>query len=167
MSLKEIHVATDRAKTTIASCLLRCWKDGYVLRSRNVIREPEKTFKGRRGYVRNLRSYYRYVIAPQDVPALQVDGMEIIIDPMNKMISRALDSRSRVFLTRDWHPVEPESFKENGGPFPTHCVERTRGARIHSDLDQFHEAIIVLYKGFYPHLQGFSAFEYTGLEKIL
>lgn len=40
-----------------------------------------------------------------------------------------------VVYTADWHKPTNESFKENGGIWPVHCVENTEGA--------------CLYKGFY------------------
>lgn len=37
-----------------------------------------------------------------------------------------------VFYTCDSHPATHCSFKENGGEWPAHCVEGTKGARIHN-----------------------------------
>lgn len=42
----------------------------------------------------------------------------------------------RVVFTRDFHPDNHCSFKENGGPWPVHCVKGTNGAAIHKDLKQ-------------------------------
>ena len=36
--------------------------------------------------------------------------------------------------TRDWHPRNHCSFKQNGGPWPAHCVQGTPGAEFHPDL---------------------------------
>ena len=39
-----------------------------------------------------------------------------------------------ILATRDWHPPNHSSFAEQGGPWPTHCVQGSRGAQFHSDL---------------------------------
>ena len=39
-----------------------------------------------------------------------------------------------VYASRDWHPPETRHFKEYGGPWPTHCVQGTRGAEFHDAL---------------------------------
>ena len=33
-----------------------------------------------------------------------------------------------VAATRDWHPADHGSFQEQGGIWPVHCVQGTRGA---------------------------------------
>lgn len=38
-----------------------------------------------------------------------------------------------VWFTADWHQPNHPSFKENGGPWPVHCVQYSQGAAI-SDL---------------------------------
>lgn len=35
-----------------------------------------------------------------------------------------------VYFTLDWHPVNHCSFKEQGGPWPPHCVHHTAGASL-------------------------------------
>ena len=38
--------------------------------------------------------------------------------------------------TRDWHPPDHGSFREQGGPWPPHCVQGTHGAELHDSLDR-------------------------------
>ncbi|MBR6359074.1 MAG: GNAT family N-acetyltransferase [Lachnospiraceae bacterium] len=38
---------------------------------------------------------------------------------------------SSVIVTQDWHPANHCSFKEQGGPWPVHCVENTKGAELY------------------------------------
>jgi nicotinamidase/pyrazinamidase len=39
-----------------------------------------------------------------------------------------------VMATRDWHPPDHCSFREQGGPWPPHCVAGTHGAELASTL---------------------------------
>lgn len=40
-----------------------------------------------------------------------------------------------VVTTQDWHPTNHVSFREQGGPWPPHCVAGTAGAELHPELD--------------------------------
>jgi nicotinamidase/pyrazinamidase len=40
-----------------------------------------------------------------------------------------------VVATLDWHPADHCSFRVQGGPWPPHCVQGSRGAELHPDLD--------------------------------
>jgi nicotinamidase/pyrazinamidase len=71
-----------------------------------------------------------------------------------------------VVATRDWHPADHDSFKEQGGPWPPHCVQGTSGAELHESLPR--EAVDVVVDGGYePHLEGYSGFEETNLAAVL
>jgi nicotinamidase/pyrazinamidase len=71
-----------------------------------------------------------------------------------------------VLATRDWHPPDHGSFKEQGGPWPVHCVRGTDGAELHAALDRSRIDVIVD-KGQDPATEGYSGFEGTELAKIL
>ena len=64
--------------------------------------------------------------------ALYVPGAE----KAQEAILREIESGKYDFIvfTADFHPSNHCSFKENGGEWPTHCVENTEGAEINSDL---------------------------------
>ncbi len=47
----------------------------------------------------------------------------------------------------DHHPADHCSFTENGGIWPVHCVEGTRGAEIHDSLKPFVCEELCFYKG--------------------
>ncbi len=47
----------------------------------------------------------------------------------------------------DHHPADHCSFTENGGIWPVHCVEGTRGAEIHDNLKPFVCEELCFYKG--------------------
>jgi len=47
--------------------------------------------------------------------------------------NRLLPHFTVVAATQDWHPPNHESFKET---WPVHCVQDTRGAELHADLNR-------------------------------
>ena len=71
-----------------------------------------------------------------------------------------------VVATRDWHPPDHASFKEQGGPWPPHCVQNTHGAELHAALDR-DRVDVTVDAGYERDLDGYSGFEQTGLERIL
>ena len=71
-----------------------------------------------------------------------------------------------VVATRDWHPPDHGSFAAQGGPWPAHCVQGTRGAQLHPSLDRSLVEMIVD-KGQDPQTEGYSGFENTRLEALL
>ena len=71
-----------------------------------------------------------------------------------------------VVATRDWHPADHASFAEQGGPWPPHCVQRTRGAEISDELPR-DRIDVVVDAGYEPELEGYSGFEETDLATVL
>jgi nicotinamidase/pyrazinamidase len=66
--------------------------------------------------------------------ALAVAGGDAIAGRINAL---ARDDRfDLVVATRDWHPPDHSSFREQGGPWPPHCVQGTPGAELSSQLDR-------------------------------
>lgn len=63
--------------------------------------------------------------------ALAVTEGDEIIATVNRLMPRF----SLVVSTQDWHPENHISFKEQGGPWPPHCVQGTTGAELHAALD--------------------------------
>jgi nicotinamidase/pyrazinamidase len=62
--------------------------------------------------------------------ALAVDEGDQIVSVVNALIPEF----SLVISTQDWHPANHISFKEQGGPWPPHCVQGSRGAELHPHL---------------------------------
>lgn len=56
--------------------------------------------------------------------SLAVTGAEAVV----KRILASAVGYSLVAATRDWHPADHCSFKEQGGGWPAHCVQGTEGA---------------------------------------
>jgi nicotinamidase-related amidase len=71
-----------------------------------------------------------------------------------------------VVATRDWHPAGHRSFREQGGPWPSHCVQDTPGAQLHPGLDSG-RIDAVIDKGTAPDTDGYSAFESEELRVLL
>jgi nicotinamidase/pyrazinamidase len=66
--------------------------------------------------------------------ALPVKDGDQVVPVLNKYIEKFRLARAPIIFTRDWHPPDHNSFKEQGGPWPPHCVQNTHGARFHPDL---------------------------------
>ena len=71
-----------------------------------------------------------------------------------------------IFFTRDWHPPRHSSFREQGGPWPAHCVAGTKGAEFHDELPVPASAVVVS-KATLPDQEAYSGFQSTGLEEEL
>jgi nicotinamidase/pyrazinamidase len=75
--------------------------------------------------------------------ALAVAEGDKVVPVLNKYIQRFRKASAPIILTRDWHPPDHSSFKEQGGPWPPHCVQNSEGAKFHADLNVPPEGEIV------------------------
>jgi nicotinamidase/pyrazinamidase len=98
--------------------------------------------------------------------ALAVPGGDSIIPVLNRAISAFRRSCLPLVFTRDWHPRNHCSFKEQGGIWPRHCVARTLGAGFHPRLEVPRGSIVVS-KATKPDSEAYSGFQGTDLEKRL
>ncbi|MEE3484058.1 MAG: NAD(+) synthase [Bacteroidales bacterium] len=57
------------------------------------------------------------------------------------------ENYDEIIFTKDCHPTNHCSFKENGGIWPSHCVEGSKGAEIDADLKNTELKYSVLSKG--------------------
>lgn len=116
--------------------------------------------------------------------SLAVDGGDEIVPIINRISDRFF----KVIATRDWHPSGHISFASahrGKHPFerieiagevqtlwPDHCVQGTRGAEFHDDLN-LSPVDLILHKGTSPSVDSYSAFYEndrrtpTGLESFL
>jgi nicotinamidase/pyrazinamidase len=101
--------------------------------------------------------------------ALAVPGGNAIVPRVNQLIAH----HDHVVLTQDWHPAGHASFAashDGAEPFstrpfpygpqtlwPTHCVQGTKGAEFHPDLDST-KAEMIVRKGFHRGIDSYSAF---------
>ena len=72
-----------------------------------------------------------------------------------------------VVATRDWHPPDHASFAAQGGPWPPHCVQGSRGRRAAPRAASSDKVDVVVDAGYEPHLEGYSGFEETDLAAVL
>ena len=64
-----------------------------------------------------------------------------------------------VLFVRDHHPAGHCSFTEQGGPWPPHCVQGTRGADVHEALVPYVKEDLTFFKGEDPAREQYSGFE--------
>jgi nicotinamidase/pyrazinamidase len=75
--------------------------------------------------------------------ALAVPEGDRVVPVLNEYIARFKKAGAPIIFTRDWHPPDHSSFKEQGGPWPPHCVQNSDGARFHPQLSMPPEAEII------------------------
>jgi nicotinamidase/pyrazinamidase len=102
-------------------------------------------------------------------------------DTIVPLVNRLAAKFATVVLTQDWHPPGHASFASSHAgakPFetiplpygdqvlwPDHCVQKSRGAKLHHELDIGH-ALLVLRKGANRAVDSYSAFvEADGVSK--
>jgi len=64
--------------------------------------------------------------------ALAVPGGDEVVPVLNEWLR--IEGLLKI-ATRDWHPSKHCSFKRNGGQWPEHCVQNTKGASFHPALN--------------------------------
>ena len=108
--------------------------------------------------------------------ALEVPDAEEVIPVINAINSKF----DLVVATQDWHPVNHKSFASNHSgtkPFdvislngleqvlwPDHCVQGTRGAQFHPDLEM-NRVEAIFRKGMDPEIDSYSGFYDNGHRK--
>ena len=98
--------------------------------------------------------------------ALPVAGGDEIIPVLNEYARRFEDAKVHVFVSRDWHPPNHISFREQGGPWPPHCVQNTAGAKFSPDL-KLPDGVVVISKATNPEHESYSVFDGTNFEHEL
>ena len=122
--------------------------------------------------------------APKQYTHVVVDMLYDFIDGTmacanaEQAVSRSIDWINRypndqVLYVCDHHPANHCSFKEQGGPWPAHCVMQTHGGEIHADYyskvqrpEQRPSAKNCFYKGTNPKREQYSGFESHDAEGI-
>lgn len=94
--------------------------------------------------------------------SLAVAEGDRIFAPLNRLMPRF----SHVYATRDWHPKNHKFFQAEGGIWPYHCLQGTRGAEFSPRLNAS-EIDAVVSKGVDPETDGYSGFSGTDLEQRL
>ena len=94
--------------------------------------------------------------------ALSVTDGDKVVPVLNLYIKRFRAEGAPIFATRDWHPNDHISFKENGGIWPPHCVQGTTGAQFCPGLDISGDVRIIS-KGAGLKDEAYSGFQGTNL----
>lgn len=94
--------------------------------------------------------------------ALAVANGNEVVPSLNRYITLARRRDMPIYASRDWHPRNHCSFKQQGGPWPEHCVAGTRGAEFAPALELPRDAVIID-KATTPSADAYSAFSGTDL----
>lgn len=87
---------------------------------------------------------------------LAVPHAESILPNLNRLTQAFFRANLPVFACRDWHPVGHKSFSSEGGPYPEHCIQGSKGADLHHSLLQ--NGITVVDKAYHVNDLDMSAF---------
>jgi nicotinamidase/pyrazinamidase len=103
--------------------------------------------------------------------ALAVEGGRDAMTNLTEFIEKHYKEYDGIFLTADWHPITHCSFKDNGGIWPTHCVQFSHGAAIYQPildvLDDLKVDYDVLTKGCDEDHEEYSIFKNVTSEAYL
>ncbi|MEJ7555959.1 MAG: nicotinamidase [Aquificaceae bacterium] len=99
--------------------------------------------------------------------ALPVPEGDKIVPRLNQYIRLFFERGLPVFFTRDWHPPDHISFKDQGGVWPPHCVQDTEGAKFHPDLYIPPDNRFIISKGTSRDFDAYSGFQGTMLDQLL
>ena len=93
---------------------------------------------------------------------LPIEGADDVVPVLNAWIDAARASGAGIVISRDWHPPDHASFRQQGGPWPQHCVQNSHGAEFHPQLNVSREAQVVS-KGTTSASDNYSDFDATDL----
>ena len=98
--------------------------------------------------------------------ALAVPEGDAVVPVLNRVLAVFQRRGLPVFASRDWHPENHCSFKQQGGPWPPHCLAGSEGARTAPGL-ALPPGTLWVDKARLPDKDAYSAFEGTDLHQRL
>lgn len=98
--------------------------------------------------------------------ALAVPHGDEVVAPLQALAAAFAAAGRPVYATRDWHPADHVSFREQGGPWPPHCIAGTPGADFPPGL-RLPAGTIVISKAERSERDAYSGFDGTDLERQL
>ena len=98
--------------------------------------------------------------------SLQAHKAAKTIQPINNAIRIAESRGMLIAFTKDWHPKDHWSFKENDGPYATHCVQGTNGAKLADELHVPPDSVMIHF-GVKSGDVGYSALENKSLAALV
>lgn len=98
------------------------------------------------------------ILAAKDTPS--------IFEPLNNYIKEQENLGSMIVYSRDWHPKNHPSFKNQGGIWDNHCIAGSEGAAFHKKL-YISDIAVLINKGRSHGGEGYSVFDHTSFDKFL
>jgi nicotinamidase/pyrazinamidase len=96
---------------------------------------------------------------------LAISGSNRVLQPVNQMIKAFIKRGLPMAFSRDWHPADHISFKEQGGPWPAHGVAGTNDASFSPELN-LPAGGAVFSKATTKNTEEYSAFLATGENEL-
>jgi nicotinamidase/pyrazinamidase len=90
--------------------------------------------------------------------ALPVTDGDQVVAVLNRLIREFDRAGAAVVATRDWHPQRTVHFNTQGGAWPPHCIQGTRGAEFHPEL-ALGRHVVVVSKGAQENADAYSGFD--------
>lgn len=97
---------------------------------------------------------------------LAVPGGEAVIAPLQAWVARFVLDRLPILATRDCHPADHCSFREQGGPWPSHCVAGSWGAAVTPAL-KLPPTALIIDKPCRADIETYDGFSETRLDETL
>ncbi len=98
--------------------------------------------------------------------SLGVDEGDRVVPALNRYIAAFQKARLPIFATRCWHPENHCSFASQDGPWPSHCVAGSEGAKFAAGLELPKSAAIIS-KATTRDKDAYSGFDDTELDHLL
>ncbi len=98
--------------------------------------------------------------------ALGIAGGDRIVPILAAYMTRFQARGLPIFVTRDWHPPDHCSFREQGGPWPVHCVAGTPGSLPPPGFHPPASAVLI-YKAIDRDKEAYSTLQDTPLDRHL
>ncbi len=96
--------------------------------------------------------------------SLAVRDGDRVIPVLNCYLRQFQAAGLPIVVTRDWHPLNHCSFAAQGGLWPPHCIQESRGAELAEQLELPAKALLIS-KGTKPDRDAYSGFDGTKLEQ--
>ena len=147
LSCREIMAETELSRNQTYNALHRCWRRGLVLRTRAPIHSRERVFKGRGGVSQHTRPFHLYLLRPEGLDDVVVDGRRYVgfseehLDPRGggsiskdkRVLDFLRENGGRAFFSKDvaealaGHGVEPRDVMANVRRFERQGLVYVRG----------------------------------------
>lgn len=98
--------------------------------------------------------------------SLAVPEGDTVIAPLNHYMESFLAKGLPIYATRDWHPADHCTFREQRGIWPPHCVAGTLGAEFAARLN-LSPGTEIISKATSADKDAYSGFEGTSLHQQL